>query len=117
MSGVKYAFFDHDSGRIWSTKYDDADLEKQSLWKRELDFKFGVKRREGEADSRVAAFLRHWSRVKCRYFTEPLYTTVAIFSAPAILSKFQNKSVTRVSEVEMKAAIMSAAPTRSGWAP
>jgi hypothetical protein len=41
------------------TKYDDADLDKQSLWKRELDFKYGVKRREGKADSRVEDFTRH----------------------------------------------------------
>jgi hypothetical protein len=50
-------------------------------------------------------------------FTEPLNTTDAIFSAPAILSEFQKKSVPGVSEDPMKAAIMSAAPTRSGWAP
>jgi hypothetical protein len=56
---IKFDFFDHASGHIWSTKYDDADLDKQSLWKRELDFKYGVKRREGKADSRVEDFTRH----------------------------------------------------------
>jgi hypothetical protein len=59
MSDVKFDFFDHASGRIWSTKYDDADLDKQSLWKRELDFVYGVKRREGEADSRLVDFFCH----------------------------------------------------------
>jgi hypothetical protein len=49
-------------------------------------------------------------------YMEPLYTTVTIFSAPAILSKFQTKSVPSVTEDAMKAAIMSAAPTWSGWA-
>jgi hypothetical protein len=37
--------------------------------------------------------------------TEPLYTAVAIFSAPAILSKFQKKSVQSWLEDVMKAAI------------
>jgi hypothetical protein len=46
-------------GRNWSTKDDDADLDKQSLWKRELDFKYDVKRREGEADSRISDFSSH----------------------------------------------------------
>jgi hypothetical protein len=59
MSDVKFDVFGHASGRIWSTKYDDADLNKQSLWKRELNFEYGVNRREGEADSRVADFSRH----------------------------------------------------------
>jgi hypothetical protein len=54
---------------------------------------------------------------KGRYYTGPLYTTVAIFSAPEILSEFQNKSVQSVLENVMKAAIVSAAPARSGWAP
>jgi hypothetical protein len=46
-----------------------------------------------------------------------LYTTVAIFSAPKILSESQNKSVQSVLENVMKDAIMSAAPARTGWAP
>jgi hypothetical protein len=45
MSDVKFAFFDHASSRIWSTKYDNAYLNKQSLWNRELDFEYGINRR------------------------------------------------------------------------
>jgi hypothetical protein len=49
--------------------------------------------------------------------TELLYTTVAIFSAPAINIKVSGEKCASWLEDVMKAAIVSAAPRRSGWAP
>jgi hypothetical protein len=31
MSDIKFAFFDHASGCIWSTKYDDAELVSKAF--------------------------------------------------------------------------------------